>query len=75
MAIEDDIELAKKEIANKNARSMLCTSSSLIYKFTNEYMSDPNYIKLVSDNDRVLSVIGSGDQILNAILFGSKKIA
>ena len=74
MAIEDDIELAKKEIANKNARSMLCTRSSLIYKFTNEYMSDPNYIKLVSDNDRVLSVIGSGDQILNAILFGSKKI-
>ena len=50
------------------------TMSSPIYKSTNEMISAPLYIEALKDNDKVLSIIGSGDQILNTILYDSNDI-
>ena len=48
--------------------------TSPIYKSTNETISHKEYIDTIKEKERVLSIIGSGDQIINSILYGSKDI-
>lgn len=74
MSINEDIELAKQIIREKNKERPLHNDSSAVYKASNENMSDSNYVELLKNNKSILSVIGSGDQILNAILFDSLDI-
>lgn len=47
-------------------------SSSAVYKVSNERIQD--YVKYFNNRNKILSVIGSGDQILNSILMGTKEI-
>jgi len=47
---------------------------SPIYKVSNEKISTPQYKDSLSNKKKILSVIGSGDQILNSILFGTQDI-
>ncbi len=47
-------------------------SESFIYKKTNEKLNE--FIDLLLNKDKVLSVIGSGDQILNTLLTNPSKI-
>lgn len=47
-------------------------NSSAVYKISNERIQD--YEKYLRKRNKVLSVIGSGDQILNCILNGTKDI-
>lgn len=47
-------------------------SESFIYKKTNEKLNE--FIDLLLNKDKVLSVIGSGDQILNTLLTKPSKI-
>lgn len=70
----DDIEKAKEVIKDEHREVTLFDDLSYIFRITNENMNDDYYIKMLQDNLRILSVIGSGDQILNAILLGSKDI-
>lgn len=49
-------------------------SDSPIYKGTNENINSKPYIQAMKGNSKVLSVIGSGDQIINSILYGAKDI-
>ncbi len=74
MSAKIDIELAKKVIKQDSYIREIHTDSSPIYKCTNENMNDSNYIELLKNNKSILSVIGSGDQILNSILFDSYDI-
>ena len=70
-----DIFMARgiiKGVVNNN--SLDFSSISPIYKTTNETISHKEYIDAIKCRERVLSIIGSGDQIINAILFGSKDI-
>ena len=48
------------------------TEHSFIYKKTNERLQD--ILDIFSDKDKILCVIGSGDQILNALLNRPRKI-
>ena len=48
------------------------TENSSIYRFTNENIT--NYFHHLKNKEKVLSVIGSGNQILNTILGGTRKI-
>ncbi len=72
--VKDDIEKAREIVKDRFREDALFNDLSGVYKVTNENMNDENYIRLLQDNDRILSVIGSGDQILNSILFGSRDI-
>ncbi len=45
-----------------------------IYRFTNEVMSSKEYKDAITDKEKILSVLSSGDQIINSILLGSKEI-
>ena len=45
---------------------------SRIYRFTNEYLD--RYLSYLQNRTNMLSVIGSGDQIFNAILSGTKEV-
>lgn len=49
-------------------------SNSAIYKVSNEMISAQPYQEALADKNRILSVIASGDQILNSILLGSTEI-
>lgn len=73
---EKDITAAQK-IVSRNFEDIIDTTfyrNSGIYNFTNEVISNPNYKREITNKNRILSVIGSGDQILNSILLGSKDI-
>lgn len=48
--------------------------NSPIYKTTNETISHKEYVDAIKNRERVLSIIGSGDHILNAVFLGSKDI-
>ncbi len=48
--------------------------NSGIYNFTNEAVADPLYKSEITNKNKILSVIASGDQILNSILLGSTDI-
>lgn len=47
---------------------------SMIYRSTNENISNEKYVEALKDKERVLSITSSGDQIINSILFGAKQI-
>ena len=49
-------------------------SESYVYRSTNEMINSEPYISCISDKRKILSVVASGDQILNSILYGSKNI-
>ncbi len=74
--IENDLEMAQNLIEGKNDNLFgpVFHSHSIIYSSTNEIISSPLYKNCLTGKERVLSVIGSGDQILNSILLGSKDI-
>lgn len=73
---EEDIAKASQIIektSNENSNKSF-DSNSGIYLFSNENMSDNVYRKYLIGKKDLLSVIGSGDQVINSILFGSTKI-
>ena len=81
MTLNEEISLAKDiaYIDNKPAdlRWMFkgqYNECSLIFRVTNERINTDEYIDILKDKNKVLSVIASGDQILNSILLGSKDI-
>ena len=47
-------------------------NASSVYRVTNENMT--SYYEHLKDKKKILTVIGSGDQILNSILAGSREI-
>ena len=47
---------------------------SSVYKVSNEKISAKSYQETLSNKKKILSVIGSGDQILNSILLGTNDI-
>ena len=63
-----------REIINNGREYTAFNNTSMIYKSTNENINDFNYKYHLKKNDKVLSVIGSGDQILNSILYDSFNI-
>lgn len=63
--VSGDFNMSSKENFYRN---------SGIYNFTNEVITDPIYKSEITNKKKILSVIGSGDQILNSILLGSTDI-
>ena len=73
--MNNDINVAKAIIDGKtDNNSRTFNEFSSIYKTTNECLSHKPYIEALQDRNRVLSIVGSSDQIMNAILFGSEDI-
>ena len=73
--LDNDIKNAKAVIDGKiNNSSFAFSEFSSIYKSTNECLSHRPYIDALMKRDRVLSIIGSGDQIINNILFDTINI-
>ena len=68
--LNEDIILAQKILCNSksNLKSVPYHNSSFIYKTTNENINVYQY--LFKDKKNLMSIIGSGDQVLNAILAG-----
>ncbi len=50
------------------------SSHSSIYAFTNEKANNEIYKETLENKEKILTIIGSGDQIFNSILLGSKDI-
>ena len=73
--LNDDIELAKKVISGEVQKETydFCDISG-IYRGTTEYICKSSYQNALRNRIRILSVIASGDQIINSILLGSKDI-
>lgn len=75
MALHEDIVVAQRIVSgsdfNFGDKDFFHTTSA-IYKISNERIQD--YYSYLIGRDKVLSVIGSGDQILNLILEGTKEI-
>lgn len=75
MGIHEDIIFAQKvvSVASSNFGSKdNFHNTSAVYKVTNERMRD--YHKYLKNRKRILSVIASGDQILNSILDGAREV-
>lgn len=74
--IEKDIDKASQIITSSSLErnNNVFDSNSGIYLFSNEDMSDNVYRKELTGKKNLLSVIGSGDQVINSILFGSENI-
>lgn len=73
--IYDDILTAKKIVSGKlHPEPYVFGRDSSIYLSTNEDVSHEIYIDSLKNRKRVLSIIGSGDQILNSILVGAEEI-
>ena len=73
--LNDDIKNAKAIIDGKiNNNPFIFSEFSPIYKSTNECLSHKPYIDTLMNKKRVLSITGSGDQIINNILFGTEDI-
>ena len=47
---------------------------SFIFRVTNEYISAKEYVETIKDKKKILTVVASGDQMLNSILFGATDI-
>ena len=74
-SVSYDVFMARGIInGDLNNNSFDFSSISPIYKTTNETISHKESIEAIKNKERTLSILGSGDQILNAILFGSKDI-
>lgn len=74
MSVKEDIQLARKVMVDPDSANMLYYDCSYIHKCTNENMNSPAYIEQLRDRRDILTVIGSGDQVLNSILLGSENI-
>ena len=74
--MNEDIVLAQKIICNNynNKENTRYNENSIIYRGTNEWIASNTYIDLIKNRKKILSIIGSGDQILNSILVGSSNI-
>ena len=72
--INDDIKVAQKIVSHSksNVSEKPYHSNSFIYRTTNEEIS--KYQFLLENKDSILSVIASGNQILNNIFAGGKNI-
>ena len=73
--VKDDVVLAQKIITHSEFNfgcENTFHNSSAIYRFSNEILQD--YCEYFVNRNKILSVISSGDQILNAILNGVKDI-
>lgn len=70
----DDIVLAQQIVANRyrNIKKDIYHDTSFIFASTNEKIN--LYSSFYQNKNRILSVIGSGDQMLNMILSGCKQI-
>ena len=75
MALHDDIVAAQRIVSGSEynfGEKTFFHNTSAIYKISNERTQD--YYSYLIGRNKVLSVIGSGDQILNLILEGTKEI-
>lgn len=73
--LHDDIVKAQRIVSGAEynfGNTNMFHNSSAVYKISNERIQD--YEKYLRKRKKVLSVIGSGDQILNCILNGTKNI-
>ena len=73
--LHDDIVKAQRIVSGAEynfGNTNMFHNSSAVYKISNERIQD--YEKYLRKRNKVLSVIGSGDQILNCILNGTKEI-
>ena len=73
--LHDDIVKAQRIVSGAEynfGNTNMFHNSSAVYKISNERIQD--YEKYLRKRNKVLSVIGSGDQILNCILNGTKDI-
>lgn len=70
--LNEDILFAQKIISREIAPTRhVFNDISGIYRMTNENVSSKEYISSIKNKERILSVIASGDQIINSILLGS----
>ncbi len=75
LQLKHDMELADGVINGKlKVESGIFNEHSMIYRTTNETISDPNYFGNMKNKEKVLAITGSGDQIINAILQGAKEV-
>ena len=65
---------AEKVIENPNKRHVYFDDSYIIYRGTNENINSEAYKESLYGKKDILSVIGSGDQVLNSILLECKNI-
>lgn len=73
--IRNDIEEARRLIEGGLFNPFKPFSShSAIYSFTNEKANSEIYRKTLENKEKILTIIGSGDQIFNSVLLGSKDI-
>lgn len=75
MSLHDDIVAAQRIVSRADFNfgdKELFHTTSAVYKISNERTQD--YYSYLIGREKVLSVIGSGDQILNLILEGTKEI-
>ena len=73
--LNEDIKLAQNVILRETLPTRHAFNDiSGIYRMTNENVSSKEYISSIKNKERILSVIASGDQIINSILFGSTDI-
>ena len=74
--VAEDAEMAKKIIEGKINLTDLKTFHrySGIFLTTNEKLDDDVFRDIFSKSKRLLSITASGDQILNAILYGVEDI-
>lgn len=73
--LHDDIVKAQRIVSGAEyifGNTNMFHNNSAVYKISNERIQD--YEKYLRKRNKVLSVIGSGDQILNCILNGTKEI-
>lgn len=73
--LHDDIAKAQRKVSGAEynfGNTNMFHNNSAVYKISNERIQD--YEKYLRKRNKVLSVIGSGDQILNCILNGTKEI-
>ena len=75
MSVYDDINKALIVINSKEYKpNHRFSELSPVYRVTNEKINSNLYIDLLSNNKKALSVIGSGDQIINSVLLGTYNI-
>ena len=72
--LNEDIVSAQQIVAAPRETSEMFNSFSIIYRGTNEAVSNEIYQDLLKDRERVLTITASGDQLLNSILLGCQEI-
>ena len=74
MNAEKEAKKAEEVIKNIKSRSLYFNDSYIVYRGTNENIRSVSYKTALYKKKDILSVIGSGDQILNSILLDCKNI-